>query len=127
MTVLPTEDQPMVYMLEADLYGPAERAVMAAGDLGIEPVKTLPKRHLALADDPERLRIACRSAGIIDAYNSRKPATCFVGEYGAAYNDGYQYELTRQKIVPRPPLIIDNRPRVIDPAVQATRDRLRNV
>lgn len=126
MTVLVTNKY-MVDMEDGDLYAPEPPAIMAAGDLGIAPVAVLPKRHLALAEDPERLRLACRNAGIVDAYNKRTPATCFVGEYGGAYNDGYQYELTRQKIVPRPPLVFDNRPRVIDPAVQATRDRLRHV
>lgn len=100
-------------------------ALMSAADLGIEQAAAYLK---GLADQPEELRLAARSMGIADAYAGRPPVIWIVNaDLKAAYADGYQYETVRQKVVPRPPLVFDNRPRVVDPAVQATRDRLRRV
>lgn len=99
-------------------------ALMSAGDLGLE-VK--PVYLKGLADKPDKLREACRNAGIIDASMGRPHS---VGIYGAenilAYNDGYDYELGRQKRVPW----AGPQPRLqarVDAWVQSVRDRLRRV
>lgn len=71
-------------------------AVMVAGDLELHPVY-----KLGIADQPDKLRAACRTAGIADASLNRERRV-FLTEAGqAGYTEGYDYELGRQKVVPR--------------------------
>lgn len=119
MTVIP-DVKGLCEMCDGDLDAP-EPALMAAGDLGLGPVYLK-----GVADQPEKLRESCRNAGIVDAHLGRERRTWLTENAQAGYNDGYDYEMGRQKRAPW----AGPSPRLqsgIDVWVQRVREKLRRV
>ncbi len=96
MTV-PVDIKGLQQMSDADLYPPDPPAVMAPGDLGIEPPPAPPKPKRADGQriDPTKLAEAVRNAGIADAERGQYRPDAFPGHV-MHYDAGHTVGMMRQ-------------------------------